>query len=207
MKNELHHHGILGMKWGVRRNLQEKRRAAARRAKKIKKKVSSMKVKPQKKNSRQKLDNNIKRSVRLNEENKFMNFADNRMLSRGSRKECAKIFKNRENYSYNELQKLSNKYQEEANISNALYQRTKKKTDMNRTLAKAAVNYAFDGELKYISNPVKKAIESTDRTKTSDQVRRDMLSASLQSLANYAKDNGMDVKTIAKEYGDKYDRK
>lgn len=226
----LQHHGIKGMKWGVIRNLQAKRRAKAKKRKKrnaeriakikalqsskkalktaktksanTKKAISrKIKAKQQKQKNRSLLDYNIKRSVRLNEENKFLTFADNRMLSHASRKECQKIFKNRKDYSYDDLKKLSSKYNEEASISSALYQRTKKRSDCNRVIAKAAVNYAFNGELKYFSNPVKKVIDSTDKNRSKSDVKRDLLAATLQEVANYAKDNNINFRDVVNSCG------
>ena len=216
----LQHHGIKGMKWGVIRNLQAKRRAKARKRKKhnaeriakikaaktkslnTKKAISrKIKAKQQKQKNRSLLDHNIKRSVRLNEENKFLSFADDRMLSRASRQECKKIFKNRKDYSYDDLKKLSSKYNEESSISSALYQRTKKRSDCNRVIAKAAVNYAFNGELKYFSKPVKKVIDSTDKNRSISDVKRDLLSSTLQEVANYAKDNNINFQDVVNSCG------
>ena len=122
--NELHHHGIKGMRWGVRRNLQEKRRAKARQKKSLKSRIRGLKekasvgvskakkktkttnqkikgaIKKKQQSPRSQLDKNIKRSVRLNEENKFMNFENNRMLSNASRRECKEIFKKVDSYIY-----------------------------------------------------------------------------------------------------------
>lgn len=223
--NELHHHGIKGMRWGVRRNLQEKRRAKARQKKGLKSRIQVLKekvkvgasnakkktkatnnkiknaIKKKKQTPRSQLDQNIKRSVRLNEENKFMNFGNNRMLSNASRRECKKIFKNRENYSYNDLKKLSQRFEEESAVSNALYQRTKQKSEYGRMIARAAVNAAFDGDLKYASDPMKRIIDSTDRTKTADAVKRDLLRSGLQSMANYSRDQGIDFSKLVGSIG------
>lgn len=225
--NELHHHGIKGMRWGVRRNLQEKRRAKARQKKSLKSRIRVLKekasagvskakkktkatnqkikgaIKKKQQSPRSQLDKNIKRSVRLNEENKFMNFGNNRMLSNASRRECKKIFKNRENYSYNDLKKLSQRFEEESAVSNALYQRTKQKSEYGRMVARAAVNVAFDGDLKYASEPMKRIIDSTDRTKSADAVKRDMLRAGLQSMANYSRDQGIDFSKLVGSIGGK----
>lgn len=223
--NELHHHGIKGMRWGVRRNLQEKRRAKARQKKSIKSRIRVLKektnvgvskakkktkaandkiksaVKKKKQTPRSMLDNNIKRSVRLNEENKFMNFGNNRMLSNASRRECKKIFKNRENYSYDDLKKLSRRFEEESAVANALNQRTRQRSEYNRMIARAAVNAAFVGDLKYVSDPMKRIIDSTDRTKSADAVKRDMLKSGLQSMANYSRDQGIDFSKLVDSIG------
>lgn len=223
--NELHHHGIKGMRWGVRRNLQEKRRAKTRQKKSLKSRIRVLKekanagvskakkktkatnqkikgaIKKKQQSPRSQLDKNIKRSVRLNEENKFMNFGNNRMLSNASRRECKEIFKNRENYSYNDLKKLSQRFEEESAVSNALYQRTKQKSEYGRMVARAAVNVSFDGDLKYASEPMKRVIDSTDRTKSADAVKRDMLRSGLQSMANYSRDQGIDFSKLVGSIG------
>lgn len=225
--NELHHHGIKGMRWGVRRNLQEKRRAKARQKKSMKTRIRVLKekasagvskakkktktsnqkikgaIKKKQQSPRSQLDKNIKRSVRLNEENKFMNFGNNRMLSNASRRECKKIFKNRENYSYDDLKKLSRRFEEESAVANALNQRTRQRSEYNRMIARAAVNAAFVGDLKYASEPTKRIIDSTDRTKSADAVKRDMLRAGLQSMANYSRAQGIDFSKLVGSIGGK----
>lgn len=223
--NELHHHGIKGMRWGVRRNLQEKRRAKARQKKSLKSRIRDLKekasvgvskakkktkttnqkikgaIKKKQQSPRSQLDKNIKRSVRLNEENKFMNFGNNRMLSNASRRECKEIFKNRENYSYDDLKKLSKRFEEESAVANALNQRTRQRSEYNRMIARAAVNAAFVGDLKYVSDPMKRIIDSTDRTKSADAVKRDMLKSGLQSMANYSRNQGIDFSKLVDSIG------
>lgn len=218
------HHGIKGQKWGVIRNLQEKRRRAARRRNKFKKKISEFKskekpaskskskTKPTNNNSNSKSTANNpskqklyssdkeKSSSRLELENRVLRYSNNRYLSKQSRKEAKAIFDLRNEKSNDDIHKKLNQFQEEEKVSKALDERTRTRDSIARNVAKLAVSFAFNGtKFKYAIGTANKAIDLTDKQSDSNAVKRQLVSTSLKGATAYMNANNINFSKIAKK--------
>ena len=120
---------------------------------------------------------------RLKSENEFMNYANNRWLSKESRTKAKEMFKNKEKYSDRELQEVSKKLSIESQVSQELGKRTKSRGDYARILSRVISEKVVDkldtekDNKKNLKGLINVAINSTDKNKSISDVKKDAFEA------------------------------
>lgn len=120
---------------------------------------------------------------RLKSENEFMNYANNRWLSKESRIKAKEMFKNKEKYSDRELQEVSKKLSIESQVSQELGKRTKSRGDYARILSRVISEKVVDkldtekDNKKNLKGLINVAINSTDKNKSISDVKKDAFEA------------------------------
>lgn len=127
----------------------------------------------------EKRTNEYSKLNRIKSENEFMDYANNRWLSKESRNKAKEIFKNREQYSDNKLKEESKKLSIESQVSQELGKRTKARGDYARILSRVISEKVVDkldtegDNKKNLKSLINVAINSTDKNKSISDVKKD----------------------------------
>ena len=120
---------------------------------------------------------------RIKSENEFMDYANNRWLSKESRIKAREVFKNKENYSDNALKETAKKLSIESQVSQELGKRTKARGDYARILSRVISEKVVDklntegDNKKNLKSLINVAINSTDKNKSISDVKKDAFEA------------------------------
>lgn len=127
----------------------------------------------------EKRNNEYNKLNRIKSENEFMDYANNRWLSKESRNKAKEIFKNKEQYSDNKLKEESKKLSIESQVSQELGKRTKARGDYARILSRVISEKVVDkldtegDNKKNLKSLINVAINSTDKNKSISDVKKD----------------------------------
>lgn len=127
----------------------------------------------------EKRNNEYNKLNRIKSENEFMDYANNRWLSKESRIKAKEIFKNKEQYSDNKLKEESKKLSIESQVSQELGKRTKARGDYARILSRVISEKVVDkldtegDNKKNLKSLINVAINSTDKNKSISDVKKD----------------------------------
>lgn len=131
----------------------------------------------------EKRNNEYNKLNRIKSENEFMDYANNRWLSKESRLKAREVFKNKENYSDNALKETAKKLSIESQISQELGKRTKARGDYARILSRVISEKVVDklntegDNKKNLKSLINVAINSTDKNKSISDVKKDAFEA------------------------------
>lgn len=183
------------MKWGVRKSINrsisklrpKKRNPTDRRKNKHSR---STIIQPKKNYSLEKSPPSRFKLNRLKKENEMLDYSSNRWLSRTSRREAKKLYKNRDKYDYNDLNTRSKDFELESSINREMGKRRQLKGDITRTISKGVVNVGLNmtSKGKYAKKIANAIIDSTDRNMSSDQIKKVIVKAATETVSDNTRD-------------------
>lgn len=193
------------MKWGIRKAISrvssklrpKKRNPTDRRQNRHSRKP----IKQTKKNySLDKSSPSQFKLNRLKKENEMLDYSSNRWLSRTSRREAKRLYKNRDKYDYNELNRRSKDFELESSINREMGKRRQLKGDIVRTVTKGLVNVGLNmtSKGKYVKKIASAIIDSTDRNTSSDQIKKSIVKAVTETVSDNTRDFSKPLKSQLK---------